>query len=112
VTVEDLPGGGGAGLGSAPSDDLSIDAFVAACRRVDSDPKERQRIRDLANAIEEEDAAYRRATAALEEGDIATAVPLLRQASRLGIGEAHDLLAELRGQRTVGRWRTRRSQAA
>jgi ferritin-like metal-binding protein YciE len=108
MNVEDLLGRGGAGLDVAgPDEKPSMDAFTAACRRVDSDSKERQRIRDLADSIEAEDATYQQAMTALEEGDIATADPLLRRAASLGIGEADDLLADLLKQRMVGCRRAR-----
>jgi hypothetical protein len=108
MNVEDLHGRGGTGLDVSREEEPIMAAFIAASRRVDSDPKEQQRIRDLADSLEAEDAAYQRALTALDEGNIATAEPLLSRAASLGIGEASELLAVLRKERMVGCRRTRR----
>jgi hypothetical protein len=67
--------------------------FAAACRRVDQDPRERQRIVDIANLIDTEDAIYAQALSALGRGEQNTALPLLQQAAEAGLGEAAWLLA-------------------
>jgi hypothetical protein len=86
---------------TAASRGRASEEFTAACRRVDQDPRERQRIADMANLIDAEDAIYRHALSALRLGEQNTALPLLQQAAEAGIGEAAWLLArqlEVQGQ--------------
>jgi len=78
---------------TAASRDQASEEFAAACRRVDKDPRERQRIADIANLIDTEDAIYTQALSALGRGEQDTALPLLQQAAEAGIGEAAWLLA-------------------
>jgi hypothetical protein len=78
---------------TAASRDQASEEFAAACRRVDKDPRERQRIADIANLIDTEDAIYTQALSALGRGEQDTALPLLQQAAETGIGEAAWLLA-------------------
>ena len=78
---------------TAASRDQASEEFAAACRRVDKDPRERQRIADIANLIDTEDAIYTQALSALGRGERDTALPLLQQAAEAGIGEAAWLLA-------------------
>ena len=73
---------------TAVSHDQASKEFAAACRRVDKDPRERQRIADIANLIDTEDAIYTQALSALGRGEQDTALPLLQQAAEAGIGEA------------------------
>ena len=75
--------------------DQAIRDFTEICRRHDESPREQQRIRDIADLIEAEDAIYDQALAALDRGDHDTAVLLLRQAAEMGIGEAAWRLAVL-----------------
>lgn len=69
--------------------------FLAACRRVDDDPREQQRINEIAGQFDAENALYSRAVAAADRGDAVVAVPMLRQCAEAGIGEAAWLLAQL-----------------
>ena len=78
---------------TAATRDQASEQFAAACRRVDKDPRERQRIADIANLIDTEDAIYTQALSALGRGEQDTALPLLQQAAEAGIGEAAWLLA-------------------
>ena len=78
---------------TAATRDQASEEFAAACRRVDKDPRERQRIADIANLIDTEDAIYTQALSALGRGERDTALPLLQQAADAGIGEAAWLLA-------------------
>ncbi len=78
---------------TAASPDHAGEEFTAACRRVDQDPGERQRITDIANLIDTEDTLYAQALSALGRGEQSTALPLLRQTAEAGIGEAAWLLA-------------------
>jgi hypothetical protein len=78
---------------TATTREQAHEEFAAACRRVDKDPRERQRIADIANLIDTEDAIYAQALSALGRGEHATALPLLQQAAEAGIGEAAWLLA-------------------
>ena len=75
------------------SREQASEEFAAACRRVDQDPRERQRIADIAHLIDTEDAIYTQALAALGHGEQDAALPLLQQAAEAGIGEAAWLLA-------------------
>src|SRR5260370_11498536 len=70
-------------------------AFTKAGRRADNDPRERQRIDDIADLLEAEETLYAQARAAADRGDTNTAVPLLRQCAEAGTGEAAWLLAQL-----------------
>jgi hypothetical protein len=78
---------------TAATRDQASEEFAAACRRVDQDPRERQRIVDIANLIDTEDAIYAQALSALGRGEQNTALPLLQQAAEAGLGEAAWLLA-------------------
>ena len=69
--------------------------FIRACRRVDDDPREQQRIDDIADLLDAEETLYAQARAAADRGDTDTAVPLLRQCAEAGTGEAAWLLAQL-----------------
>ena len=69
--------------------------FIRACRRVDENPAEQQRIDDIADLLDAEETLYAQALAANERGDTGTAVPLLRQCAEADIGEAAWLLAQL-----------------
>jgi len=68
-------------------------AFAAACARVDSDPRERQRITDIADLTEAGDVIYAEALAAGLRGDRDSAIGLLRWCAPQGIGESAWLLA-------------------
>jgi tetratricopeptide (TPR) repeat protein len=81
------------GTGHAPAGEQDVQDFAEACRRVDTDPREKQRIRDIADLVDAEDALYDRAVAALGCGDHDTAVPLLRRAAQQAIGDVAWLLA-------------------
>jgi serine/threonine protein kinase len=70
-------------------------AFTEACRQADDDPRERQRLSDLADLLDAEETLYAEARAALERGDKHGALPLLRQCAKTGTGEAHWMLAQL-----------------
>lgn len=85
-TLADVPEGTGEEL---------REEFIRACRRVDDDPREQQRIDDIADLLEAEETLYAEARATADRGDIDTAVPLLRQCAEAGIGEAAWLLARL-----------------
>ena len=85
-TLTDVPEGAG--------EDLH-EEFIRACRRVDEDPREQQRIDDIADLLDAEQALYAQAVAAASRGDTDTAVPLLRQCAETGTGEAAWLLAQL-----------------
>jgi hypothetical protein len=67
--------------------------FAAACARVDADPRERQRIADIASLTDAETIIYREAVAASARGDKDAALKLLRWCAPLGIGESAWLLA-------------------
>jgi tetratricopeptide (TPR) repeat protein len=67
--------------------------FAEACRRADDDPREGQRIRDIADLIDAEDAIYAQALAAVGRDDLDAAEPLLRMSAEAGIGDAAWLLA-------------------
>lgn len=69
------------------------EGFAAACARADADPRERQRVRDIADLIEAEDIIYGEAVAATGRGDRGSALKLLRWCARTGIGESAWLLA-------------------
>jgi tetratricopeptide (TPR) repeat protein len=69
--------------------------FIAACRRVDDDLPEQQRINEIADQFDADEALYSQAVAAADHGDADTAVPLLRRCAEVGTGEAAWLLARL-----------------
>jgi CBS domain-containing protein len=71
----------------------SEQGFAAACERADSDPREQRRIRDITDLIEAEDVIYDQALAALDRGDHAAAVPLLRRSADAEIGDSAWFLA-------------------
>ena len=71
------------------------DEFIRACRRFDDDPREQQRIDDIADLLDAEETLYAQARAAADHGDTDTAVPLLRQCAEVCTGEAAWLLAQL-----------------
>ena len=85
-TLTDVPEGAGEEL---------HEEFIRACRRVDEDPREQQRIDDIADLLDAEETLYAQARAAANRGDTDTAVPLLRQCAEAGTGEAAWLLAQL-----------------
>jgi CBS domain-containing protein len=85
-TLADVPEGTGEEL---------REEFIRACRRVDDDPREQQRIDDIADLLEAEETLYAQARAAADRSDADTAVPLLRQCAEAGTGEAAWLLAQL-----------------
>src|SRR5262249_27121596 len=80
---------------AAAGDDRAMNMFGEACRRADTDPREKQRLRDIGDLLDYEDDVYTRARAALQRGAYGAAVPLLRIAARGGIGEAAWLLGEV-----------------
>ena len=82
-----------AGIEHAPADERAVQDFAEACRRVDTDQREKQRIRDIIDLVDAEDALYDQAVAALGRGDHDTAVALLRRAAEKRIGDAAWLLA-------------------
>ena len=47
-----------AGIEHAPADERAVQDFAEACRRVDTDPREKQRIRDIIDLVDAEDALY------------------------------------------------------
>jgi hypothetical protein len=67
--------------------------FAEACKRVDTDRRERQRIRDIADLIDADDLIYGQALAAIDRRDHDAALPLLRRCADAGIGESAWLLA-------------------
>jgi hypothetical protein len=69
------------------------EGFAAACARADADPRERQRLRDIADLAEAEDIIYHQAIAATGRGDRDSALTLLRWCARTEIGESAWLLA-------------------
>ena len=69
--------------------------FIRACRRLDENPAEQQRIDDMADLLDAEETLYAQALAAADRGDSATAAPLLRQCAEASLGEAAWLLAQL-----------------
>ena len=78
---------------NTPADEQAIRDFNEACKRVDTDPRERQRIRDIADLVDADDLIYGQALAAIDRGDHDAAVPLLRRCAAAGIGESAWLLA-------------------
>jgi CBS domain-containing protein len=71
------------------------EAYLRACRQLDENPAERQRIHDIADLLEAEETLYVQARAAADRGDAAAAIPLLRKCAEAGTGEAAWLLAQL-----------------
>ena len=82
-----------AGAEHVPADEQDVQDFAEACRRVDTDPREKQRIRGITDLVDAEVALYDQAVAALGCGDHDTAVALLRRAAEQRIGDAAWLLA-------------------
>lgn len=80
---------------AAVNEEEAVRDFTAACEQVDSDPRERQRIQDIADLTEAGDLIYGQALAALRRGDRDAALPLLRWSDGAGIGESGWLLAVL-----------------
>ena len=78
-----------------PATGEAILSFTEACRWADNDPRERQRLSDIADLLDAEETLYADARAALERGDQHAALWLLRQCAGAGNGEAHWLLAQL-----------------
>jgi CBS domain-containing protein len=77
----------------ARPDEQAIRDFSEACKRVDTDPRERQRIRGIAGLVDDDDLIYGEALAAVDRGDRDAAVRLLRRCADAGIGESAWLLA-------------------
>ena len=75
--------------------DEAREAYLRACRRLDKNPAEQQRIDDIADLLDAEETLYTQARAAADRGDTATAIPLLRKCAEVGTGEAAWLLAQL-----------------
>jgi CBS domain-containing protein len=78
---------------STPADEQAIRDFNEACKRVDTNARERQRIRDIADLVDADDLIYGQALAAIDRGDHDGALPLLRRCADAGIGESAWLLA-------------------
>lgn len=76
-----------------PANGQAIRNFTEACARADSDPAEKQRVRDIADLTDAEDLCYEQAVGAAEAGDHVRALPLLRLCAEAGIGEADWYLA-------------------
>ncbi|MCO5998431.1 HD-GYP domain-containing protein [Actinoallomurus rhizosphaericola] len=76
-------------------DNAALDRFIQATHRLDTSPEERQRIHDLADLIDTQDAAYGQGLSALEHGDKAFAESLLMSAGAAGIEEAAALVTAL-----------------
>lgn len=70
-------------------------SFAEACEQADDDSFEQQRINDIADLLDAEEAIYDDALAALSRGDQDAALPLLRQCAEAGTGEAPWLLAQV-----------------
>jgi CBS domain-containing protein len=77
----------------ARPDEKAIRDFSEACKRADTDPRERQRIRDIADLVDADGLIYGQALAAVDRGDRDAALPLLRRCANTGIGESAWLLA-------------------
>jgi CBS domain-containing protein/tetratricopeptide (TPR) repeat protein len=75
--------------------DEAREAYLRACRQLDENPAERQRIDDIADLLGAEETLYDQARAAADRGDAAAAIPLLRKCAEVGTGEAAWLLAQL-----------------
>lgn len=75
------------------ADEQAIRDFNEACKRVDTDPRERRRIRDIVDLGDADDLIYGQALAAIDRGDHDAAFPLLRRCAATGIGESAWLLA-------------------
>jgi CBS domain-containing protein len=91
----------------APADDQAVRAFTEACRRADTDPREKQRVRDIADLAEADGIIYDQAIAAVERRDYANALPLLRRCAAAGIGDSAWYLAVVldeEGDAEAARW--------
>jgi CBS domain-containing protein len=71
--------------------------YDALCHEVDTDPREQQRVHDIAALIDADAALYTDGLTALENDEPATARILLQRAADLGIGDAADILREISG---------------
>jgi hypothetical protein len=78
--------------GDAPD---AAQEYVEICKSFIADPREQQRISDIADLLDAEDELYVQARVALESGDDDSAEVLLRRAADAGLGEATSLLAGL-----------------
>lgn len=96
---DDLIGMMTSDAGSGAEDVQALQDFTAALRRVDTDPQERRRVCDLADAVDAEIAAYDQGLAALDSGDIETAIERLLQAGIVDQGDANGILGELLARR-------------
>jgi CBS domain-containing protein len=88
-----------AGVDPAADDGQALASFIEARQRADDDPRERQRIRDIGDLIDAEDAIYAQAVAAVDRGDLEAAEGLLRSSAQAGIGDSAFLLASVLEQR-------------
>jgi hypothetical protein len=77
---------------AGPADDQAVRTFIEACDRADRDVREQQRVRDIADLVDAEDALYAQAVAALDRSDREVALPLLRRCAKAGVGESAWLL--------------------
>jgi CBS domain-containing protein len=75
--------------------DEARETYLRACRRLDENPAEQQRIDDIADLLDAEETLHAQARAAADRGDSATSIPLLRKCAEAGTGEAAWLLAQL-----------------
>ncbi|MEU8251633.1 CBS domain-containing protein [Nonomuraea sp. NPDC048916] len=78
-----------------PNERRNAETRIAALREELQDTSERQRIADLGDLLDAEDALYDEAVAAIERGDAALAERLLRRCAALGDPSAEELLADL-----------------
>lgn len=95
MTDNDLIGMMAADAGSPADDARALQNFTAALHRVDTDPQEQRRICDLADTVDAEIAAYDQGLAALDSGDVETAIDRLLKAGTTGEGDADTILGEL-----------------
>jgi len=94
VNIEDLMRDlASAGMGLMGDDQRAAADFAEACQRADEDPREQQRVRDINDLVDAEDAIYAQAVAAIGRGDLEAAVPLLRATAEAGIGDSAWMLA-------------------
>lgn len=75
--------------------DEAREAYRRACRRLDENPAEQQRINDIGDLLDAEEVLYAQARAAADRGETATAISLLRRCAEAGTDEAAWLLAQL-----------------